>query len=259
MVLKPRPGGAFLWFMTGWILNRFRASFLLVAVLLPGMLAGCGSGASAIGSTLLFAAKAPFSSASPPELNPSFQYLRVRHEGRDAYLARGYVERTQNGLREVYYSAERETLTLLDGRLVGFSSNDISLRVDHIGATPMWSTLFGAMHRQAFAYARQFSRLPNGPLAVREEVQIIRLNPSAVRRDPTRAGELTWAREVFSPVTARSGESNLPYASDFAFVANALPGSTSVADSAPVATLPVYSRQCLSPIFCIEIEPWPPQ
>lgn len=236
-------------------MKRARLLVCLLSTAVPIVLVGCGSGASAIGSTLLYAAKAPLSTPLPA-LDPSFQYIRVRHEGRDAFLARGYAEATQHGFREVYYSAERETLTLLDGRLVGFSSNSMSTRVDSSGAPPIWPSLVEDMPLTPVRYARQSSRLPNGPLAVREEVEVLRLKPSSVRAKVEAKDALVWAREVFHPVGGATGQSMDSYASDYAYLANGLSQATKK-NRVEAAPLPIYSRQCISPTFCIEIEPWP--
>lgn len=106
-----------------------------------GLLVGCATrSASTVGANVLervFSSSAEVDQAS---LNPAFVYVRFTRSGAPAFLARG-VNRPDGGLnRETYYSAQRETLELLDGRVVSLDANREMFRWNTPSAPP-WDSL----------------------------------------------------------------------------------------------------------------------
>lgn len=92
---------------------------------------GCSS-ASPLGAaqTILSHAWNPGRAAEAAKLDPSFSYLRVESGRNVSFVALAYVEPTtgdkQGASKEIYVSGLRETLTLLNGRVVQFTAADRS-------------------------------------------------------------------------------------------------------------------------------------
>ena len=96
-------------------MRAFQKIFLLV---LPIALAACASGSSAILQTLQNV-WGEGGEVAGQNLNPNLKYLRVAIKGRTAFLALGYIDAHPQGPIEVWYSAEKETLRIQNGRLIG--------------------------------------------------------------------------------------------------------------------------------------------
>jgi len=174
--------------------------------------------------------------------------LRVSNAGSDSFLVLGDVDQGPAGPLQVWYSAGRQVLRLQQGRVAGSAGLTVDwAAVDWQGLPATWSAA-GAVPLQ---YLRVRDVMPGHWAGVRERVTLARTAAPAHLALPG-ITEAEWRRWVWfteeaTPVDAGGrplrGGVRLPpalYAVDLG-----QPGE-------PV----LYSRQCLAPDFCLEIQPW---
>lgn len=171
-------------------------------------------------------------SAAQHELNPKLSYLRVQTDGREVFMALGYVDATPDGPVEVWYSAEADVLRLRDGRVVGaiMKTGTNWLSVSFSGL-PCW---------EAVAHQAQFERIrdvsPGYRYGIHEKVLIRRIEPptdTQLKNIP--ASSLTWFEEI-----VRGGAVDRP-------ARYALGQGNAV----------IYAEQCLSSEYCFSWQHWP--
>ncbi len=114
------------------------AGLLLVSI---GLLVGCATrSAGTMGANVVQRIFSAHEEIDQTLLNPAFAYVRVTRAGSPAFLALG-AQRLDGGLkRETHYSAQRETLELLDGRVVSLDADGEMFRWNTPSA-PKWVSL----------------------------------------------------------------------------------------------------------------------
>jgi hypothetical protein len=205
-------------------------------------LGGCASGNHVLLDTLLgiLSGQAPGAAhdvlATKP--NPNYHYLLVSANGSSpALLVLGYVDGAPVQSTDVWYSAKSEVLKLQGGRIVGSFGLPTDWRsVRYPDGLPAWQA--GAYPRirdlqPGYRYgvhdSLQLQPLPASPLGARV------LGMSAAQMD-----SLVWFEEK-ALGDAAAQESPAWYALQGG------PGQQRV----------VYSRQCLAPGYCLELQAWP--
>lgn len=114
------------------------AGLLLVSI---GLLVGCATrSACTMGANVVQRIFSAHGEIDQTLLNPAFAYVRVTRAGSPAFLALG-AQRLDGGLkRETHYSSQRETLELLDGRVVSLDADGEMFRWNTPSA-PKWVSL----------------------------------------------------------------------------------------------------------------------
>ena len=179
------------------------------------------------------------------KLNPAYRYLRVQVQGQPpALMVLGYVDPDPLGDIEVWYSSQREVIKLQNGRIVSTTGLETNWRaVRFSAAPPAWS---GAPSEGVF-YNRLRDEMPGHRYALSDQLQLKPLAglpsiglPASLPRE--QANTYRW----FSETALNSGDALLP-PSWFAW--GAYRGQSTV----------VYSQQCLSATFCLQLQLWPVQ
>lgn len=219
-------------------------------------LAGCASGTGAEWDTLASVIRGDFAADKvqhvPQDPNPAYRYLRVELEGfPPAMLALGYVDVHPLGPVEVWYSARGEVLKVQNGRIVATTGLPLDWGSVQFIPTPQpWDDV--APHGAAFSRVR--SELPSYRFDVAEHVTVTPVPglketdfPFALPDSLARENVLRyrWFRESFTSATS-GAEGQLP---DSWFAIGKHLGKTTV----------VYSRQCLTPDYCLHLQRWPVQ
>ena len=227
------------------VFNRLRWFLLLLS---SALLLGCASANTPVSQTLssllthsLAASDAPVLGA---RLNPNYGYLRVDAQGQPpALLVLGYIDPHLLGPIEVWYSGTGEVLKLQNGRIIATAGLAPDWRsVRFVTAPPQWS----AVPAQGDSYQRVRDEMPAHRYGIAERVAVtpVPAGPPAfvsVTLPSAQARAATWFRE---DVQGSSGEDALPSAW---FAWSNYQGQPDV----------VYSQQCLSPTFCLQLMRWP--
>ncbi len=209
-------------------------TFRLAGVALVFSLAGCA--VEPASQAILDAYKvmrAEGSAAADGRLNPNYKYLRVQVGERVLFMARGYLDPSPDGPVEVWYSADRNVLRLLNGRVVGVTmKSGIDWSAVTFSHLPAWNELGG---QAVFERTRDVN--PGYRYGIRDKMLIRRILPPADTNLKTvPASALVWYEEsVQGGDQVRSAR----YAVDDA--------SHKV----------VYAEQCLSAEFCLSWQSWP--
>lgn len=188
----------------------------------------------------------PDAGVSAVPLNPDFRYLRATTDGRVALLVLGYVEPNADGPIQVWYSAEREVLRLLNGRIAGAVGLPTEWRNVTLESPPPWNSLKHAI--QTPHWVRHRDVMPGYRFGVRDVLSLRSISPpsrSAIQGlDPE---DLAWYEERVenSLRDAKSVDENQLPAARFAVSLDE--GGEAV----------VYSEQCLAPKLCFTLQRWP--
>ena len=189
-------------------------------------------------SLTLFEAAGIGKSVDSIKLNPSLRYLRVTvGTDRVVLMVLGYLEPTDLGLIETWYSSEGEVLKLQNGRVLSTAGMAVDWRATQYTGLLPWPDM---VQRMSSEFGRQTDQMPGYKFDIQEKVSI------AVVPAPTNANlvgmapsNLRWYEE-----TVRGTSHGLPSAR------YALRLSTSGPEV-------VYGQQCFSNDFCISWQPWP--
>lgn len=179
------------------------------------------------------------------KLNPAYRYIRVQAQGQPpALMVLGYVDPDPLGDIEVWYSSRREVIKLQNGRIVSTTGLETNWRaVRFSAAPPTWSSV----PAEGGFYNRLRDEMPGHRYALSDRLH---LKPLAgllsIGLPATLPREQANAYRWFSETTLNSGDAALP-PSWFAW--GAYRGQSTV----------VYSQQCLSATFCLQLQLWPVQ
>lgn len=189
-------------------------------------------------SLTLFEAAGIGKSVDSIKLNPNLRYLRVTvGTDRVVLMVLGYLEPTEQGPIETWYSSEGEVLKLQNGRVLSTAGMAVDWRATQYTGLLLWPDM---VQRMSSEFVRQTDQMPGYKFGIQEKVSIANVpaptNANLVGMAPS---NLRWYEE-----TVRGTSHGLPYAS------YALRLST----SGPVV---VYGQQCFSNDFCISWQPWP--
>ena len=172
-------------------------------------------------------------------LNPNLRYLRVSTQGRTALMVLGYVDPTDSGPIETWYSREGEVLRLQNGRMVGTAGLTVDWRTVRYKGLPAWTEMAGG---QVAEFERDRDEMPGYRFNLADKVVLRQVPPpthSAL--EGLQAGDLIWYEET---VMAPGGP--LPSA------------RYGLRDKDGVRTV-VFGEQCLSAQFCMSWQTWPEQ
>ncbi len=176
-------------------------------------------------------------------LDPGFNYLRVTSRQRVAFFALGYVDPHPQGAIEVWYSADRETLRLQNGRVVGISGTLAEWREVRLPELPTWTALL--TRKDAYPWTRLRDLMPGYQFNLRDELQLAPIPaPAKASLVGLESGNLRWFEERMT--TTSAGAESLPPAR---YAVHSVSGDTVV----------VYGEQCISIAFCLTWQRWNPR
>ena len=218
-----------------------------------GLLAGCATrSATTMSANVVKRTFLAHGEIDQAPLNPAFAYVRFTRAGSPAFLALG-AHRLDGGLnRETYYSAQRETLELLDGRVISLEADGEMFRWNAPSA-PHWASLelenglLVEASTSLLSYDRSIDLQAPYRYGYQESITLRALspgeaNPQHLKRHDRRA--LVWFEETIvsagrgTTVSAPWGARKNLFGLD--------PKTHSVA----------YSEQCPYPAACFSIEQW---
>ena len=224
-----------------------------LALVLFGVLVGCATrSATTMGASVverIFSAHGEIDQAA---LNPAFAYVRVTRAGNPAFLALG-AQRVDGGLnRETYYSAQRETLELLDGRIVSIEADGEMFRWNTPSA-PHWASLeletswLPEAGASLLSYDRSIDLQAPYRYGYQESITLRALppseaNPRYIKRHDWSA--LVWFEETVVPA-AGGTTVGMPWGA-----------RKNLFGLDPKTHRVVYSEQCPYPAACFSIEQW---
>ncbi len=173
-------------------------------------------------------------------LDPRFNYLRVTSGQRVAFFALGYVEPHAQGAIEVWYSAERETLRLQNGRVVGLSGTLAEWREVRLPELPAWGELLSREGSYHWTRIRDF--MPGYQFNLRDALSLDSVAaPAKSSLSGLDAAGLRWLEERMVSTSAGA---------DFL-----LPARYAVQWLQGDAVV-VYGEQCISADLCLTWQRW---
>lgn len=212
--------------------------FLSMTLPLALVLAGCGSGSTAM-VDVLRAGYGP-SEEVVPTLDPRYVYLRVGTASNyAAYLVLGYVESRPEGERQVWYSATGEVIQLQNGRLVASAGLQQDWRAVRLPPLPAWD----AVPEQGLVFQREVDLMPAYRFG---RIHHLRLRPIAAPPDVKLFGTPPAALRWYEESSLDEGD-------------DALPPARYAVDAGAVPYKVVYTAQCLSQDLCLTFQPLPPR
>jgi len=231
------------------------------------VIGGCNSVPSAGFQTLI--AAAGLRHGPTPQFAPGIAYLRADWGAGEAYLVLGDVDASAHGATQVFYSSGRQVLRLQQGRVAG----SFGLPVDWPAVA--WTGLpvsWRVADAGAVRYVRTRDQSPSQRMGVREAITLKR-TPAPARLDLPGVDRAQWQRWAWytEEATLLHAEGTLAGGS---MTARGLQGRSAVleeisnAEILPPAMFAVdldmpgepvrFSYQCLSPDFCLRLQPLPP-
>jgi len=218
-----------------------------------GLLAGCATrSATTMGANVVQRTFSAHAEIDQAPLNPAFTYVRVTRAGSPAFLALG-ANRLDGGLnRETYYSAQRETLELLDGRVVSLEADGEMFRWNTPSA-PYWVSLELEPGRLANAgtrllsYDRSIDLQAPYRYGYQESITLRALPPSEAKPRYIKRhdrSELVWFEETVMPAAGGTAV-GMPWGA-----------RKNLFGLDPKTLRVVYSEQCPYPAACFSIEQW---
>lgn len=172
-----------------------------------------------------------FRTASTPELNPAFQYLRFTIDDRVAFLALG----ENNGEVENWYSADRLVFRLDRGRLVGMSGTPVEWRRVSQPEVPGWRE--AAQSNGELKWVRVRDVMPGYHIGMRDQMSLVRIDPPRQSKlEGVAADELVWFEERVQ--------------------GDDLPPARYAVDLSAGHEVVMYGEQCLSDKYCFSWQRW---
>ena len=227
-----------------------RTGYVLVA---SALLVGCATrSATTLSANVLRQTFFVSGDKDKAQLDPALVYVRVTRAGSTAFLALG-ANRLDGGLnRETYYSAQRETLELLGGRVVSLDTDDEMFRWN-TPVAPNWNSFeiedFPVVKRgvNLLSYDRSIDLQAPYRYGYQESITLRALaanaaNPQHLKRHDRNT--LDWFEETVVPQVR-------------AMVAGGAWGvRKNLFGLDPKTRNVVYSEQCPYPAACFSIEQW---
>lgn len=220
-----------------------RCAQTAIACCMVGLLAsGCATNTAPYARALGALWTPDNAAALTSQPNPAYRYLSIQaNNAPPALLVLGYEDPHPLGKIEVWYSARQEIIKTLNGRIVGTAGLPVNWdRVQTPMAPPSWQAVPAA--------GSVFQRLRDVSPGYRANVaEQISTRPHAGLPDislpaslgPDSAASLQWFRE-----DVQGSKDPLPTAW---FAWGQHRGQAGI----------VYSRQCLSPQYCLQLQRWP--
>jgi hypothetical protein len=226
--------------------------FILLAAILTAALGlgGCATGGSpivqSIQALVSTGGTGVAKDAIPGAPDLRYSYLRVQVPGHPpGLMVLGYVDPDPAGPIEVWYSANRETLRLQNGRVISATGTLQEWSgVKYVPAPPAWADVSGA----GTSYTRQRDVMPGYRFGIREQVKVQAWPALPFVELPdtlpaAKAASYRWYRES---TLLQQGQTT-PALPEAWFAWGKHRGVNQI----------VYSEQCLSPDFCMKLQRWP--
>ena len=224
-----------------------------LGLVLFGVLVGCATRSSTtIGANVVQRTFSAHEEIDQAPLNPAFAYVRFTREGSPAFLALG-AHRLDGGLnRETYYSAQRETLELLDGRVVSLEAVGEMFRWNTPSA-PHWVSLevepglLAEAGTRLLSYDRSIDLQAPYRYGYQESITLRALPPSEAKPRYIKRhdrSELVWFEETVMPAAGGTAV-GMPWGA-----------RKNLFGLDPKTLRVVYSEQCPYPAACFSIEQW---
>lgn len=187
-------------------------------------------------------------------LNPNYRYLRVTAgSGRLALLVLGYTDPSPGGPVEVWYSGERETLRLQNGRVISAAGMPTEWRNVILPLLTPWSSMTEGSAPLRWTRIRDV--MPGYRMNVRDSLTLrpIRPPPDTELKglDPF---HLSWFEERADHLEGRT----LAWLQGAFVPENALPPARYGVSRDAGTAIVVYAEQCLDWDFCFAWQRWPP-
>lgn len=203
------------------------------------LLTACTSSGSAIWDSIRAGVR-PTPPVDQSALSRDVSYLRLRVDGRELYLALGYVDPQPQGAVEVWYSAGREVVRLQGGRVVGTAGLLTEWRQVVLPQLPAWRDLTGG-HR----WIRTRDVMPGYRMGVTDTLDVRGIPaPPDVKLTGFEGVALVWFEERAETMPA-DPTLRLPPARYAVYV-----------DEAGTETV-VYGEQCIAADLCFTWQLWP--
>ena len=214
-------------------------------LLLGFALGGCASTSTPLTDSLkLVFSPGQGAPAIPDTPDPRYTFLRVKANGYPpGMLALGFIDPHPEGPVFVWYSSAGDVLRTQNGRIVGSTGTPVEWSaLRWLSAPPAWN----AVPVGGYRYERERDVMPDYQFGIRETLYgEARPVPPDAELPATLPAELahrySWYREVVSGSTA----------------SHWLPPSLFAWGRYADEWTVVYSKQCLSPDLCIELQRWP--
>ena len=172
--------------------------------------------------------------ATEPQLDPRFAYLRFERDKRVVFLALGYVDPHPEGVVEVWYSSAGEVLRLQDGRVVGSTGGETDWLAVSFAGRPGWGEIQGPV-----SFVRTRDVQPGYRLGLRETLTLRPIPaPADSRLRDIPAQALSWFEERVTDGTM------------------ALPPSRYGVYLSPSGPRVIYGEHCLSATLCFSWQRW---
>lgn len=215
---------------------------LLMCCIAALVLSACASSSSGLVDSLKYAGSSWFGNDVAVTLIPGFRYLRVVSGKRVNYLVLGYADLMSSDAGreevEVWYSARRETLRLLDGHLVGAVGLPAEWLDARFESRPKWA-MVGSERTE---FLRERDVMPGHRFRIRDKVAIVRTQaPAETDLQGVKASALAWFEETIATTT---GDTLPP-----AYFGVRMDTSRPRVE---------YSYQCISAQLCFSAQQWPP-
>jgi hypothetical protein len=203
------------------------------------LLTACTSSGSAIWDSMRAGVR-PAPPVDQSTLSRDVSYLRLLVDGREVYLALGYVDDQPRGAVEVWYSAGREVLRLQGGRVVGTAGLLTEWRQVVLPELPAWRAMVGG-HR----WTRGRDVMPGYRMGVTDTLDVRGIPaPPDVKLTGFEGVALVWFEERAETMPADPAL-RLPPARYAVYV-----------DEAGTETV-VYGEQCIAADLCFTWQLWP--
>ena len=203
------------------------------------LLTACTSSGSAIWDSIRAGVR-PTPPVDQSTLNRDVSYLRLLVDGREVYLALGYVDDQPQGAVEVWYSAGREVLRLQGGRVVGTAGVLTEWRQVVLPDFPTWRAMAGG-----YRWTRVRDVMPGYRMGVTDMLDVRGIPaPPDVKLTGFEDVALVWFEER-AETTPADPSLRLPPARYAVHV-----------DEDGTETV-VYGEQCLAADLCFTWQLWP--
>jgi hypothetical protein len=169
-------------------------------------------------------------------------------------MALGYVDAGPQGPVEVWYSADRETLRLQNGRLVGATGLPTEWLRVQLPALPSWRLLATAADGDGYRWERVRDVMPGYRIGERDALILRRIGiPKSHQLQGLDPGTLAWFEE------GAASSIGLLQTLGIAKSAETLPPARYAVDLGRGDGFAVYGEQCISAVLCIAWQRWPVQ
>jgi len=223
------------------------------------LLSGCQSAPLAIWQTAALAVQ-PGTVARP--VAPGVNFMKVVSPSGVAYMVLGDEEAPAGaegtGPVQVWYSAGKQVLRLHQGRVAGTAGLPVDWRSVRAGPRPPWAQALNG----PVVYGRERDEMPGYRFQILERVTVRSVQTPAESWAAAVAGRQTLAwfteeAEAVDHAMTGPGQGKSTAEASRNQQRTKLPVAWFAVDLQAAGQPVVFSRQCLSPAFCLTMEPMP--